>query len=95
MFQESSANTVNFAWCEENIVSIWQNKVQTAPEREDDHRRTGHCGVLAIATWAAWFWVAQGWLLTKKKEERKGRKGRFNIFATAGLRTQSTPEDDQ
>ena len=30
------------------------------------------------------------------KEERgkKGRKGRFNIFATAGLRTQSAPVDD-
>ena len=55
------------------------------------HRRTGHCGVLAIATWVAWFWAAQGRLLTKKKEERKGRKGRFNIFATAGLRTQSAP----
>ena len=38
------------------------------------HRRTGRCGVLAIATWAAWFWAAQGRLLTKKKEERKGRK---------------------
>ena len=54
-------------------------------------RRTGRCGVLAIATWAAWFWAAQGRLLTKKKKERKGRKGRFNIFATAGLRTQSVP----
>ena len=41
------------------------------------HRRTGHCGVLAIATWAAWFWAAQGRLLTKKKEERKGRKGKI------------------
>ena len=30
--------------------------------------------VLAIATWAAWFWAAQGPLLTKKKEERKGKK---------------------
>ena len=40
------------------------------------HRRTGRCGVLAIATWAAWFWAAQGRLLTKKKEERKGRKGK-------------------
>ena len=57
------------------------------------HRRTGRCGVLAIATWAAWFWADQGRLLTKKKEERKGRKGRFNIFATAGLRTQSTPAE--
>ena len=38
------------------------------------HRRTGRCGVLAIATWAAWFWAAQGRLLTKKKEERKGKK---------------------
>ena len=38
------------------------------------HRRTGCCGVLAIATWAAWFWAAQGRLLTKKKEERKGKK---------------------
>ena len=47
---------------------------------------------LAIATWAAWFWAAQGRLLTKKKEERKGQKGRFNIFATAGLRTQSAPD---
>ena len=57
--------------------------------RVHQHRRTGRCGILAIATWAAWFWAAQGRLLTKKKEERKGRKGRFNIFATAGLRTQS------
>ena len=56
------------------------------------HRRTGRCGVLAIATWAAWFWAAQGLLLTKKKEERKGRKGRFNIFAMAGLRTQFAPD---
>ena len=40
------------------------------------HRRTGRCGVLAIATWAAWFRAAQGQLLTKKKEERKGRKGK-------------------
>ena len=40
------------------------------------HRRTGRCGVLAIGTWAAWFWAAQGRLLTKKKEERKGRKGK-------------------
>ena len=40
------------------------------------HRRTGRCGVLAIATWTAWFWAAQGRLLTKKKEERKGRKGK-------------------
>ena len=55
-----------------------------------EHRQTGRCGVLAIATWAAWFWAAQGQLLTKKKEERKGQKGRFNIFAMAGLRTQST-----
>ena len=38
------------------------------------HRRTGRCGILAIATWAAWFWAAQGRLLTKKKEERKGKK---------------------
>ena len=55
------------------------------------HRRTG---VLAIATWAAWFWAAQGRLLSKKKKkkkERKGQKGCFNIFAMAGLRTQSTP----
>ena len=55
--------------------------------------RTGRCGVLAIATWAAWFWAAQGRLLTKKKEERKGRKGRFNILATADLRTQSATVD--
>ena len=55
------------------------------------HRRTGRCGALAIATWAAWFLASQGRLLTKKKEERKGQKGRFNIFATAGLRTQSAP----
>ena len=41
------------------------------------HRRTGRCGALAIAIWAAWFWAAQGWLLTKKKEERKGQKGHF------------------
>ena len=41
------------------------------------HRRTGRCGVLAIATWAAWFWAAQGRLLTKKKEEKeKGEKGK-------------------
>ena len=40
------------------------------------HRRTGRCGVLAIATWAAWFRAAQGWLLTKKKEEKKGEKGK-------------------
>ena len=40
------------------------------------HRRTGRCGVLAIATWAAWFWAAQFRSLTKKKEERKGRKGK-------------------
>ena len=59
-----------------------------------DHRRTGRCGVLAIATWAAWFWAAQGRLLTKKKEERKGQKDRFNILATAGLRTQSAPAPD-
>ena len=38
----------------------------------DSQRRTGHCGVLAIATWAAWFWAAQGRLVTKEK--RKGRK---------------------
>ena len=56
------------------------------------HRRTCRCGVLAIATWAAWFWAAQGQLLTKKNEERKGQKGRFNIFATACLRTQSAPD---
>ena len=37
------------------------------------HSRTGRCGVLAIATWAAWFWAAQGRLLTKEKEER-GKK---------------------
>ena len=55
------------------------------------HRRTGRCGVLAIATWAAWFWAAQGRLFTKKKKERKGQTGHFNIFATAGLRTQSAP----
>ena len=36
-------------------------------------RRTGHYGVVAIATWAAWFCAAQGQLLTKK-EERKGRE---------------------
>ena len=29
-----------------------------------------------LLTWAAWFWAAQGRLLTKKKEERKGRKGK-------------------
>ena len=40
------------------------------------HRRTGRCGVLAIATWAALFRAAQGRLLTKKKEERKGKKGK-------------------
>ena len=56
------------------------------------HRRTGRCGVLAIATWAASFWATQGRLLTKKKEERKGRKGRFYIFATTGLRIQATPD---
>ena len=39
-----------------------------------DHRRTGRCGVLAIATWAALFRAAQGRLLTKK-EERKWGKG--------------------
>ena len=60
---------------------------------ENIHRRTGRCGVLLIVIWAAWFWAAQGRLLTKKKEERKGRKGRFNIFATAGLRIQSAPEN--
>ena len=38
------------------------------------HRRTGRCGVLAIATWAAWFRATQGRLLTKKKEERKREK---------------------
>ena len=38
------------------------------------HRRTGRCGVLAIATWAAWFWAAKGRLLTKKKDERKREK---------------------
>ena len=40
------------------------------------HRRTGRCGVLAIATWAAWFWAAQGrlGLLTKEKEEKKREK---------------------
>ena len=54
-----------------------------------NHSWTGRCGVLAIATWDAWFWDAQGRLLTTKKEERKGRKGHFNILATAGLRTQS------
>ena len=62
-------------------------------ERENYYRRTGHCGVLAIATWAAWFWAAQGRLLTKEKDERKGQKGHFNIFARAGLRTQSAPEN--
>ena len=40
------------------------------------HRWTGRCGVLAIATWAAWFRAAQGRLLTKKKDERKGTKGK-------------------
>ena len=62
--------------------------------RHSNHRRTGRYGVLAIATWAAWFWAAQGRLLTKKKEEIKGRKGRFNIFATAVLRTQSAPDSN-
>ena len=37
--------------------------------------------------------LAQGRLLTKKKEERKGEEGRFNSFATAGLRTQSARDD--
>ena len=40
------------------------------------HRRTGRCGVLAIATWAAWFWAAQSRLFTKKKEEGNGKKKR-------------------
>ena len=31
---------------------------------------------MAFATWAALFWAAQGQLLTKKKEERKGRNGK-------------------
>ena len=61
------------------------------PKATRNHRRTGRCGILAIAPWAAWFWAVQGRLLTKKKEERKGQKGRFNIFAMAGLRIQSTP----
>ena len=30
----------------------------------------------------------------KKIEERKGQKGRFNIFAMAGVRTQSAPDND-
>ena len=43
------------------------------------HGRTGRCVVLAISTWATWFCqnfsAAQGRLLTKKKEEKKGEKG--------------------
>ena len=66
-------------------------KRTSALQNTQQHRRTGRCGILAIATWAAWFWAAQGRLLTKKKEGRKGQKGCFNMFATAGLRTQSAP----
>ena len=36
----------------------------------------GGLAIVAFATWAAWFWAAQGRLHTKKKEERKGRKGK-------------------
>ena len=59
-----------------------------------EHRRTGHCGILVIATWAARFWTAQDRLFAKKKEERKGRKDCFNILATASLRTQSAPASE-
>ena len=38
------------------------------------HRRTGRCGVLAIATWAAWFRATQGRLLTKKERGKKREK---------------------
>ena len=37
------------------------------------HRRTGRRGVLVIATWAVWFWAAQGRLLTKKRKEKGER----------------------
>ena len=73
----------------ELLTSVPSQKLKPLTDICRNHRRTGRCGILAIATWAAWFWAAQGRLLTKKKEERKGRKGRFNIFATAGLGTQS------
>ena len=32
-------------------------------------KRTGyHYGILAIATWATWFWVAQGLLLPERRQ---------------------------
>ena len=43
------------------------------------HRRTGRCGVLVIATWVALFRAAQGRLLTKKKEEKKGKKKNLEL----------------
>ena len=52
----------------------WTSRMSIIPDEHGVHRRTDRCGVLAIATWAAWFWAAQGRLLTKKKEERKGKK---------------------
>ena len=34
-------------------------------------RGTGHCFVVTIATWAAWFWATQDWLLIKKAKEKE------------------------
>ena len=60
----------------------------------NNHRPTGHCGVLAIATYGP---LGSGLPRAGYKEERgkDGQKGRFNIFATAGLRTQSAPVNNQ
>ena len=68
------SNNSSFLVTQEPLTtnSLWQ----TGTKNCFVHRRTGRCGVLAIATWAAWFRAAQGRLLTKKKEERKGRKGK-------------------
>ena len=70
-----------------HTINHWNCPPTSLPSQwhfNHNHRRTGRCGVLAIATWAAWFWAAQGrFILTKKKEEkekeerrRKKRKGK-------------------
>ena len=56
------------------VLRFGLNEMKPPPILGHIHRQTGPCGLLAIATWATWFWAAQGQLLTKKKEERKGKK---------------------
>ena len=75
------------------MLHLWPNfgwNPSKHVEGRAKHRRTGRCGVLAIATGAAWFWATQGRLLTKKKGGKKGERASW-IFLPRSVWKPSSP----